>query len=291
MSNATAVWHEEKLYVGGGWTFQSIRDDTKLFVYTPKNDTWDSIIAPVFYFGLTSYHSQLVLVGGREYIGEYFMGEFTNKLWTLSEHNGQWQKILPAMRIKRRSVCAVSYRDHLLVAGGKTSYTRISNDVEIYNGNHWSFVQPLPLSYYDLKSAILDRCWYLMGGLVQGNEVLYASLDSLLASCSQPSDTSQPLSVWKKLTYAPNPSSCAAVCGSRLIAVGGGEFSTIYAYSFYTNSWVHVGDMPFAASSTCSVALPTGDLMVVGGMIGIRFLTNVLKAKIKGNSWPYNSCT
>lgn len=280
MSNATAVWYGEKLYIGGGWTFRSIRNDARLFVYTPNNDTWDSIIAPVFYFGLTSYRSQLVLVGGREYISEYFMGEFTNKLWTLSKL-GQWQETLPPMKIKRRSACAVSYRDHLLVAGGKTSYARSSNDVEIYNGSNWSFVQPLPQSYYDLKSAIVDRYWYLMGGLVQGNEVLYASLDSLLASFSQPSE---PSSVWKRLTDAPNPSSSAAFHGSRLVAVGGGELSTIYAYSSYTNSWIHVGNMPFTVSSTCSVVLPTGELMVVGGMIGIRFLTDVLKAKIKGNS-------
>lgn len=281
MSNATAVWYGEKLYIGGGWTFRSIRDDARLFVYTPNNDTWDSIIAPVFYFGLTSYHSQLVLIGGREYIGEYIMGEFTNTLWTLNEH-GQWQETLPAMKIKRCSACAVSYRDHLLVAGGKTSCVRISNDVEIYNGNNWSFVQPLPQSYYDLKSAIVNQYWYLMGGLIQGNEVLFASLDSLLASCSQ---SIEPSSVWKRLTNAPNPSSSAAVCGSRLVAVGGGELSTVYAYSFYTNSWIHVGNMPFAVSSTCSVVLPTGELMVVGGMIGIHFLANVLKAKIKGNSW------
>ena len=49
-----------------------------------------------------------------------------------------------------------------------------------------------------------------------------------------------------------------------------------------TKSWIHVGDLQFGVSRTCSVVLPTGELMVMGGMFGDRFRANVLKVAIKG---------
>ena len=288
ISDATAVWHGDKLYMGGE-TSGSFRDEARLYIYTPTTDIWDTLIdTPVYLFALTTYHSQLVLIGGMEYVGKNVEGNITNKLWTLSEDD-HWQETLPPMRTKRRRACAVSYSDHLLVAGGITS-KGISNIVEIFNSSHcWLFAPSLPVGYYNLKSATFDCYWYLMGGdngglLAQKNAVYSASLDSLLASSQS---TSQPSSVWKRLTDVPYPYSGVAVFGSRLIAIGGRKgvaplSSTIYAYSFHTSSWIHVGDMPLALSSVCSVVLPTGELMVVGGLPMV-FLKNVLKAVIKGN--------
>ena len=61
-----------------------------------------------------------------------------------------------------------------------------------------------------------------MGGMGQGKEVYYASLDSLVASC-QPSEKPLP-SVWKRLPDVPHDySSRTVVFGNRLIAVGGGS--------------------------------------------------------------------
>ena len=293
------MWHEDKLYIGGGWTPGGLRYNAQLCVYTLTTDTWDAPIGtPVFGFCITTYHSQLILIGGREYVSENVQGERTNKLWTLSE-NGQWQETLPPMQIKRRNVCAVSYKDHLLVAGGWTQ-DGSSNAVEIFNGSHWTFAQPLPMCYYDLKSAILDQCWYLVGGKsgspadnVQEKAVHYTSLDSLLASC-QPSETSQPSSVWKRLTDVPFRFSSTAAFGGRLIAIGGGIAplsSAIHAYSSHTCSWVRVGDMQFVTSSPCSVVLPTGELMVMGGFDSIRFtsMRNASKVKIRGNICSINN--
>ena len=304
MKDATAVWHGDNLYVGGGWWTGIInRDYARIHVYSPTTDSWGtSIDTPVRMFGLTTYYSQLVLVGGRTCNAD--TAECTNKLWTLSEHC-QWQETLPPMRTKRHSVCSVSYRDHLLVAGGLASTDL--NVVEVFNGSHWSLAQPLPMSYRDLKSAILNQHWYLMGGNgpygTNKRAVHYASLDSLIAS-GRSSEISQPSSVWKRLTDAPYPLSTTAVFGSRLIAVGGGEVaplsSTIYAYSFQTNSWIHVGDMPFAASNISSVVLPTGELMVMGGYDDcVPMRNNNLKAIIKGNQcldvvsteWYYDNCS
>ena len=278
MRDAQAVWLGDKLYVGGGWTSGSTRDDAKLYIHSPTTDTWSHIDTPVFYFALTTYHSQLVLVGGRKFTGEYR----GNKLWTLAEHD-QWRETLPPMTTERHSASAVEYAENILVAGGVDDNGRTVNIVEVYNGHHWAKARCLPRPCCHMKSAVLDGCWYLIGGEEQKKEVYYiTSLDSCVASSEKPLP-----SVWKKLPDVPHSSS-TSVFGNRLITVGGeGRYpssrSSIHAYSPHTQSWVHVGDMPVGLDSTCTAVLPTGDLMVIGGYSDIHIVSYVHKARLTFN--------
>ena len=221
-----------------------------------------------------------------EFIDEGRFGPVTNKLWTLTEH-GQWRETLPPMRTKRQHASAVEFAGNILVAGGKDDKGRYTNIVEVYNGHHWAKAQCLPKACYDMKSTVLNGHWYLMGGerqgWRQGEEVYYASLDSLVASC-QPSEKPLP-SVWKRLPHVPHGESSTAVFGNRLITVGGYPSSTssIHAYSPHTQSWVHVGDMPVILHSTCTAVLPTGELMVIGRFNVSSRELRVHKASFNGN--------
>jgi hypothetical protein len=272
MHNAQAVWLGDKLYVGGGWIPGSRRGDASLYIHTPTTDTWSHIGTPVsaYYFGLITYHSQLVLMGTG------------GSLWTLTEHV-RWKEIFPPKTRKRNQASAVEFADYILVAGGLDDKGRNVDIVEVYNGHHWDEAQCLPKPCYDMNSTVLNGHWYLMGGVGQGKEVYYASLDSLVASC-RPSEKSPP-SVWKRLPDVPNGYSSTAVFGNRLIAVGGGHpsSSSIHAYSPHTQSWVHVGDMPVGLYSTCTAVLPTGDLMVIGGLSVAFAQSCVHKANLKFN--------
>ena len=282
MRDAQAVWLGDKLYVGGGLTSGG-EDEARLYIHTPTTDTWSHIDTPVYYFSLVTYHSQLVLVGGRKLVDNIM--PVTNKLWTLTEHD-QWRETLPPMTTKRHIASAVEFADNILVAGGENDNLRsIINIVEVYNGHHWAKAQSLPKPCYYMKSTILNGHWYLMGGEGQAKEVYYASLDSLVASC-RPSEKCLP-SVWKRLPDVPHVRSSTAVFGNRLIAIGGGGWSSpsssIHAYSSYTQSWVHVGDMPSRLNSTCTAVLPTEDLMVIGGLNGTSRESHVRKASLKFN--------
>ena len=175
---AHAVWLKDKVYVGGGRTSGSYRRDARLYIYTPATDEWTTRDTPVYYFGLTTYHSQLVLVGGWKYEGENVMGEPTNKLWTLSEDD-QWQETIPPMPKARATPSAVSHGDHLLVITGD-----YSNEVYVYNGHHWASAQSPSQQLDSIKSTVFDGQWYLMGKMLheaQTTCVYSASLDSLLA--------------------------------------------------------------------------------------------------------------
>ena len=309
MVNAQAVWLGDKLYVGGGFTsgskgrrrrdiirvrlrpgpetsltLEGRKDDARLCIYTPTTDTWSVIDTPVYYFALVTYHSQLVLVGGMEYVGEESVRPVTNKLWTLTGRD-RWRETLPPMTTKRYSASAVEFAD-ILVAGGQDDKGRNVDIVEVYNGHHWTKVQCLPKPCCFMKSTVLNGHWYLMGGGGQEKEVYYASLDSLVASC-QPSEKPLP-SVWKRLPDVPHKRSSTAVFGNRLIAVRGGYLSpssSIHAYSPHTQSWVHVGDMPVGLYSTCTAVLPTGELMVIEGQDYIYVEQScVYKTSLNGNN-------
>ena len=258
--DAQAVRLKDKVFVGGGVTSGSVRDLARLYIYTPATDTWTTLDTPVYFFALTTYHSQLVLVGGREYVGENVFGQRTNKLWTLSE-DGQWQETLPPMpKPCGTDASAVSHGDHLLVISAD-----FPNNVYVYNGHYWASAQHLPQKLRSIKSTIFNGHLYLMG---EGGIVYSAFLDSLLASC-QPSETSQPSSLWKRLTDAPSGCCCPAVFGNRLVAVGGRltlTTTSLYAYSPLTQSWVHMEDAPIPVTSIlCAVLLPSNELMIVSG--------------------------
>ena len=283
MIDAQAVWLGDKLYVGGETTIRSIREYARLYIYTPTTDTWSHINTPVYWFALITYHSQLVLVGGKEFVGDRGVGPVTNKLWTLTEHD-QWRETLPPMTTKREHTSAVEFADNILVAGGGDDNWRNIDIVEVYNGHHWAEGQCLPKPCYNMKSTVLNGHWYLMGGKGQGKEVYYASLDSLVASC-RPSEKPLPF-VWKRLPDVLHKLSCTAVFGNRLVAIGGRyqlPSSSIHAYSPHTQSWVHIGDMPVGLDSTCTAVLPTGDLLVIGGWSGPSLESCLHKASLKFN--------
>ena len=290
MRDAQAVWLGDKLYVGGGWSLKPRgRDKARLYIHTPTTDTWSHIDTPVYWFALITYHSQLVLVGGRELVGEYERSDepVTNKLWTLINHD-QWRETLPVMKTKRHRASAIGFAYNILVAGGKDDEMRNVDIFEVYNGHHWAEAQYLPKPCYCMKSTVLSGHWYLMGGEGLAKEVYYASLDSLVASCNE-----KPLpSVWKRLPDVPHVCSSTAVFGNRLIAVGGGHLSfnlSIHAYSPHTKSWVHVGDMPVRLDSTCTAVLPTGDLVVIGGLSDcMKSCVHKASLKFNGNSGLYH---
>ena len=207
----------------------------------------------MYWFVLTTYHSQLVLVGGVEYVGENVLrgptyDKCTNKLWTLNE-DCQWQETLPPMPV---SLCnygsAVSHGDNILVITREYCHP-YNNMVYVYNGHHWASAQHPPLRLYSVTSTVFNGHWYVMGD----SGITYSAfLDSLLASSCQPSEILS--SLWKRLTFILVGLDSPVVFGNRLVSVKapGVHYNTIslYAYSPGTESWVEKGDTPLMTTST-----------------------------------------
>ena len=291
MRNAQAVLMKDMLYVGGGLTQKKLKEDeAKLYVYTPTSGNWGKAIdTPTYWFALVVYRSQLVLVGGREYDNSSRPGPHTNTLWTLNELNSLWQETsqLPPMITKRHSASAVSHADCLLVAGGHYGSETATlqeedalQDVEVFNGQQWATTQPLPKPCWHMKSTTFRGKWYLIGGYGQENEVYCTSLDSLIASCR--SDSSQEIMcTWKQLPEISHRwASPIVLPGNKLITIGGEDTAAVLSYSFQTKKWSSMGGLPAnIVSNACTIILPTGEVMVIGGEGHIfECLNSVFKA-------------
>ena len=224
----------------------------------------------------------MVLVGGRERDTDMI----TNKLWTL-KGGTNWQPSLPPMPTSRyySSTLNTGSPECLVVSGGLDSGETLVNVVEILKDNEWSSVQPLPEACSSLKSTLHKGRLYLMGGLGQGPSVFHCKLESLLNE-DYTQEMSHSIGLWSELQIHlefSSPSSFA----NQLISTGGwlsGDYSSeICAYSPHTLSWLHVGNLPIELSSTATIVLPTGELMVLGGWRVSRRSSRVFKASLKGD--------
>lgn len=146
--NAQAVVFGNKVFIGGG----SVYSQSRLLVYNFNKDLWDTLDTPTQWYALATYHSQLVLVGGRDAT----TWKTTNKLWALDEQCN-WIQPLPAMTTKRYQASAVSVGDSLIVAGGCRSGGDPLDIVEVYDGCQWRQVQSLPRACSSMKSTVLEE--------------------------------------------------------------------------------------------------------------------------------------
>ena len=228
-----------------------------VMVYRITSDSWNiHNWPPTCYAALTTYHSQLVLIGGVE-IGT---GIATNRVWVWQE--GEWHPSLPPMTVARYSASAVSSGNLIIVAGGHTLPFPSSTDVvELFNGHSWMMAQPLPAARWGMKIVLLNGELYLDGGVGQGHEVFRATVQSIVESTENDSQ----FQVWT--TLPPHLIGSIAGYNDKVLSLKEGRPSraAISAYYPHTQSWVHVEDAPAPLPLFCSGALtlPTGDLMVM----------------------------
>ena len=273
--NAHAVVLGSKVYIGGGILYPG--SSSRLLIYDITEDSWGILNTPSKWYTLTTYRSQLVLVGG----ADPDTSKAVDQLWVLDEQCC-WTQPLSPMITKRYQACAVSVGDCLIVAGGfGGSHACPLDAVEVYNGSGWRRVQSLPMKSSRMKSAFLEGDWYLASGMGQHPKIYYTSVKSLIATYEGTEQTS----VWKKLPCKPLEWSTLAVFSNKLITVGGGYSynSAIHAYSSSNDLWVHVGDVPVACCSPCTVVLPTGELLVGGGDTASDVSSSSFKASIRGD--------
>ena len=279
MYNAWCVSLLGKIYVGGGDTPPS-QNPYKLFISSDLK-SWDVFNTPTRYYALTTYHSQLVLIGGMRRNWDP-----TNKVWTTGAERIKWQLSLPPMKTSRYSSSAINTRckqsltECIVVSGGMEKHNTQLNTVEVFVQGEWSIVQSLPRKCSFIKCTIHDGILYLMGSEnQQQNFVFYCKLDSLLSSL-QSNDT-----LWKTSQVPCKHSSCVTF-HHHLVSVGGtpsssSSSSDIHAYSPLTRSWLYVGDLPIELDSASTV-ISTGELVVIGGRTYNSFSCKVFKASLKG---------
>ncbi len=220
--------------------------------------SWTTVETPTRSSALTTYHSQLVLIGGVE--ASY--KEVTNKLW-ISDQDAimNWKSsLLPPMPTRRWGSSAVTTGtpESIIVAGGIGKDGAVLDTVEVLVQEQWSTCQPLPKPCRTMNSTIDNGKLYLMGGYPQGYAVFYCDLVSLISSsqCEQTLATS----LWNQFD-ACESCSIPVSMGQHRIAMGQ---NSINAFSQPTKSWIHVEDLPIGVTCRAAIVLPNGVLFMIG---------------------------
>ncbi len=262
MTSVDSVVIGDTVYVGGG-------DLDIVCVMKLKKDQWTKL--PEYtaqWFAMTSLANRLVLVGGRDPRNNKPTNQFA------VFESGEWTHPYPPMNIARSFLTAVSFNNHIIVAGGNNDKGNTSSSpVEVLDlaSRRWYIAQSLPNPRSALKSTLIGNTLYLMGGGdLTGwatKTVHHVDLNELIAKALSNLDTP---TLWQTLQEVPLVRSAPLNIGRSLLAVGGRDdgdnrSSPIHLYQPDIRRWVKVGDLPTVRySCTCSV-LPSGEVIVAGG--------------------------
>ena len=227
---------DDKLYLG-------VTCDGRLVVEFSANlAAWKVLpLTPVACFGLSTYHSQLVLVGGR------LNGTISNKLWVYD--NDTWHCSLPPMMTGRLYPVIVNTGtpEYLVVTGGYHCAQPIEV-VEVLMEGQW--VSCAPLYSKPRYGGIHNGNLYFSG---ERWFVVYCQLESLVKACVQPDGVSDIGGLWNCL---PDPEYIIGMVAYGKFLICQTVSDDLHALSPDTESWVHVGRL----GSGSLITLCTGDL-------------------------------
>ena len=275
MEHPQAVLLNNKVYVGGGDTASDELAYT-ICSFDLLCDDWRKIHCPARLSALTIYQSQIVLVGG---VKKHPKPEVTNELWLLDDQE-TWSQLQPPMPTARLAASAVGIDVYLIVAGGWGS-GELLDVVELFNNNQWSCLAPLPKPCADMKMLCYNDIFYLCGGRGQGKSVFSTSLSAVTTRLSSSAQT-----IWETLPDVPYPASCIAILQSTLVAIGGGYLpqitASLHIYCPQSEQWVKMAtELPEAIRMTCSISLPTDEIIIIGGFGNNGRSRHVYKGTVK----------
>ena len=248
---ATLHWEEFRPYCGNSIVI--LKD--KVYIYSnfletmdsdlycaPLTDleNWSTLTTPpdVCYSTLTTYQSQLVLVGG-----ENSRGEDTNKLWVSADGNNWHQSLPPLSRYRCGSVMALGCAspECLIISGGDHHST-----MEVLIKKQW-FSIPVPSEHLNTGLTHNGTLYLYNRWSRSGSPCYYCSVKSVLttASCSQTTeDLERVHTLWKTIELPPHgPNIVLLSFQQHLIAVAFiRNVFTVYVYSARSKSWVFMDE-------------------------------------------------
>ena len=254
---ASSVIINGMVYCGGNDLFS--RD---VLQYNPESGDWSELPeAPVGRFAMTSLNGQLVLVGG------WVSGWSDDKLRVWDSGRSQWVHPYPPMPTGRGGSAAVGYQTYLIVACGFI----YQDTVEVLDSSsgRWYTAQSVPVGGLRMSSVVVGDCWYLSSfgrWRDEKKHIFWTHLPTLISSATHTTSTS---SIWHELPTPPvEKPSLLALHGHLLLVGGEGHVQELHRYDPETRQWRECGRLPVGMRTPCCTVLPSGDLMVAGGMTG-----------------------
>ena len=264
-----------KAYIGGGMA-PTDRQRQTVMVYNPQKDSYDTL--PPYtckWFSIAVVNNQLVVVGGVD----IRTSKLTNRLGVWNEQSKRWTHPLPPMTTACKSPSVATHNNRWLVVMGGIGGETVLSRVEILDttgSGQWYQATPLPQPCSSVSKATIGNMCYLLGGFsrrVLSKEVFSVQFDKLISQAvSQPVGTNAPPTPtpWMTLPNTPLSLSTVLAINGALLAVGGtGDSTDIYHYQPSSRRWIKAGELPAAQSRCCCTVLPSGEVLVAGGLCGV----------------------
>jgi hypothetical protein len=299
MKNATGVFMDDTLYIGGGYTGDSRTDPIVCAYNFAYGKIWKQLPpCPLKWSTVTTLGGRLALVGGRVTRGAK-PATYTNKVAVWNQDTQEWEFPLPCMVAPRMSPIVIRVGDQLIAAGGKKGSLDYQAEVLDTKTGKWVIGPSLPLRCLSNTSAVVGEEWFLAdtsSGVIQHaniREYVAAATRQADSSTTPPSASQQ---LWKRLEENPPdvPFRIASV-NSQLVAFSDPHMVNATAHMYQDDHWVKVaGKLPCTAGSGLFLdsASESNVAYVLGGEVNqqyssqgykLHFMTrSILKAVKKG---------
>ena len=266
MYGMQSVQVQGTLYVGGG---RAAGGDI-VMTYNISAGKWATL--PPYstrHFAMTAINNHLVLVGG---VGRNGVRSKVLGVW--SEDSKKWTHPYPDMTTPRYTCSAVVYNQYLVVAGGRVGVAGLSS-VEVMNTDtkQWYAGPPTPITWSQMKTAIVgDTCYFMGGwigsGYINTNKVYSVSLPALVSQLNSDS-SAKDTQTWKELPQLPVTQAAPLSISGSLLAVGGYKdrkaVSALHLYQPDAGQWVKVADLPSPRYHCTCILISDKELIVAGG--------------------------
>ena len=228
--------------------------------YSPESGEWSKLPkAPVCGFAMTSLNGQLVLVGNHS------RGD-KDRITVWDSGRGEWAHPYPPMPTGRSMSAAVGYQNYLIVACG-FSY-RDTVEVLDSSSGRWYSAQPLPVGGHTMSSVVVGDHWYLSSFYWKDNKprIFSAHLPTLISSATSAAHANA-ASIWQELPTPPlDWPTLLALQGHLLLIGGGGYGQELHHYDPEARQWRECGQLPVGMVGPSCTVLPSGEVMVAGGV-------------------------
>lgn len=263
---------DDKLFVIGGFGNNSLQASTRVDVYNPTSNVWETAATPRRALPFKASHIQGVVDGNNIWIAGGFKGDHpgppTDKVWRYDTSNDQWYSA-PALPEPRSGGIFNRVGRFLHYAGG-TSYDRDTEYADHWTLNldnpsqGWKQAPDMPQARIHVASARVNGLLYAVGGQFKHD---HDPIDLKLVHVFNP-DTG----VWTRKADIPVATSHAepgtVVIDDNIVIVGGrqnqngnGQTSDVRLYNTTSDTWKSLRSLPVPLIAPVAVVI--GDKLIV----------------------------